>query len=342
MNTTSRAAGASPVMIALAMGALYFFWGSTYYGIKVAVEGYPPFFMAAVRNIIAGLLIYAFVRARGSPPPPLGAWKRSAIIGGLLLLGGNGLVTFASQYAPSGLIAVIVAMLPLWMVLLDRPRNDDGTRARISPIILTGVLVGLTGVILLIAPKIAHAFAGPRDGVHTMEAVAVGAALISSLSWATGSIYSRRSQNPNPRWPVRAPASPFRDTGMQLICGGALLMIASVIVGEPWRLRSSVVFASPWPTVAVAYLIVFGSLVGYSAYIWLLGVIPAARVATYAYVNPVVALLIGWAVGGEALSGRTMLAASIIIGSVAVIVTARASAPPAAPGDQPKPAENPE
>ncbi len=335
MNTPSRPR-ASPVMIALAMGSLYFFWGSTYLGIKEAVQGYPPFFMAAVRNLIAGLLIYGFVRLRGAARPSPVAWNRAAIIGGLLLLGGNGLVTLASRYAPSGLIAVIVGMLPLWMVVLDRPRDPSGRRVNPSPVILIGVLVGLAGVVFLVAPRIVAAVGASGTGDKTLEALAIGACLVSSLSWACGSIYSRRSRNAD-----GAGDFPFRDTGMQLICGGVLLLLASLALGEPARLSSSTAFASYKPTFALAYLIVFGSLVGYSSYIWLLSVAPAARVATYAYVNPIVAVTIGWAIGGEALSPRTIAAATIIIGSVAVIVTARASAPPT-PGEKAEGAEQAE
>ena len=325
METPSRPR-ASPVMIALAMGALYFFWGSTYLGIKIAVEGYEPFFMAAVRNLIAGALIYAFVRLRGAPAPTRESWKVAAIVGGLLLLGGNGLVTYASRYAPSGVVSVIVATLPLWMVLLDRPRLEDGSRSRVGAVVVGGVLIGFAGVIVLIAPMIAAALGASADGVQAMEGVAVAICLISSLCWAVGSMYSKRTR-------ARGEGgSPFRDTGMQLLCGGMMLLIASVALGEPWRMTTEKVFATPWPTVAIAYLVVFGSLVGYSAYIWLLSVAPAPRVATYAYVNPIVALLIGWAIGGEQLSTRTIVAASIIIGSVAVIVSARAS-PAAAKSD---------
>lgn len=326
---------ASKASVALAMGALYFFWGSTYLGIKVAVEGYEPFFMAGIRNLIAGILIYTFVRARGTPKPSLHDWKAATIVGGLLLLGGNGLVTYASRYAPSGLVSVIVATMPLWMVLLDRPRDADGKRSPYRPVVLAGVLVGLCGVILLIAPKIAAALHATADGVSTMEAVAMGAALVSPFSWAVGSIISKRTSGAST---VSSPTvSPWRNTGMQLICGGVLLGVASVAMGEPGRMDSGKMFASPWPTLSIAYLVVFGSLVGYSAYIWLLGVIPAAQVATYAYVNPIVALALGWALGGEGLSGRALLAATIIIGSVAVIVTARASPAPAPPGDEARP-----
>ena len=313
---------ASPLLIALAMGSLYFFWGSTYYAIKVAVEGYEPFFMAGVRNLIAGAIIYGFVRARGAARPTLASWKTATVIGGLLLVGGNGLVTYASRHVPSGLVSVIVATMPLWLVLMDRPRGADGQRPGISPVVLAGLLAGLAGVVLLIAPKIAAALGATSDGVHTVEGLALGAAMLSPLCWAIGSVYSKR---------VRAThgngQQPFRDTGMQLLSGGALLMVASVALGEPWRMSAAKVFASPWPTVSIVYLVVLGSLVGYSAYIWLLSVAPAARVATYAYVNPVVALVIGWALGGEALTARAMLAASIIIASVAVIVTARSAAP---------------
>jgi drug/metabolite transporter (DMT)-like permease len=314
------------MLIALAMFSLYFFWGSTYLAIRWAVQGYPPFCMAGLRNFSAGVILYAFVRLRGGPRPVLREWLTSTIIGGMLLLGGNGLVTFASKSLPSGLVAVLIAMLPLWMVILDRPRGADGARARINPVVLMGVVIGFCGVALLIAPKILAAISQLSENGSDvrMQGIAAACTVFSSLSWATGSLYSRRVGNSG------GPRVLFRNTGMQLICGGTLLLLVSCAVEHPWTLTREAVFASPWPTISLVYLVVFGSLVGYSSYIWLLGVIPASRIATYAYVNPIVAIVLGWLVGGEKLTLRVLAAATIIVASVAVIVSSRgkSSAPP--------------
>src|ERR1043165_2442585 len=233
---------ASPLLVALAMFSLYFFWGSTYLAIRWAVQGYPPFFMAAIRNLAAGLIVYAFVRARGAPRPAIGEWKSTAIVGAMLLLGGNGLVTFASKYLPSGLVAVLVAMLPLWMVLLDRPRGADGRRAGINPVVLAGVIIGFCGVALLIAPKIVDAIRHlGESGDARMQGVAAACTIVSSLSWACGSLYSRRVGKNGGSQHL------FRNTGMQLMCGGGLLLIASLAFEHPWTVSRETVFASPWP-----------------------------------------------------------------------------------------------
>lgn len=320
---------ASPLLIALAMFSIYFFWGSTYLAIRWAVQGYPAFFMAALRNVVAGVILYSFVRVRGAPRPSPGEWKTTAIIGAMLLLGGNGMVTFASKYLPSGLVAVLIAMLPLWMVILDRPRGTDGKRAGVNPVILSGVIIGFCGVALLIAPKIVDALGhlGEAGSDAKMQGIAAACTIVSSLSWACGSLYSRRAgKNGGSQYL-------FRNTGMQLMCGGGLLLSASLAFEHPWTLSRETVYASPWPTISLVYLIIFGSLVGYSSYIWLLGVVPASRIATYAYVNPVVAIVLGWLLGGEVLSTRVLVAAGIIIASVAVIVSSRGkSASPAQNG----------
>lgn len=310
-----------PLLIALAMASLYFFWGSTYLGIRVGVQGYEPFFLAGVRNLIAGMLLYLFTRVRGVAKPAVGDWKSSVIVGALLLVGGNGIVTYASQYLPSGFIAVLVAMLPLWMVILDSSGTNRDAR------VLAGVGVGFCGVILLVAPKILDAIEHPKSD-SLMQGLAAGCCVVSSLSWACGSLFSRKLPK------AASPLVAIRSTGMQLICGGIFLLIVSSAMGEFGRLSEEKMFASWKPTGALVYLIVFGSIVGYSSYIWLLGVIPASRVATYAYVNPVVAVFLGWLLYDEVLSARTLLAAAIIIASVAVTVSARPRSRAAATASQ--------
>lgn len=299
--------GAPVWLVGAALVCLYVVWGSTYLGIKWAVEGFPPLFLAGVRSLIAGGLIYGVARARGAERPTRAQWRAAAVIGGLLLLGGNGAVTVASQWVPSSVCALIVAALPVWMVVLDR----RGPRA--SVVTWTGVVVGLAGVALLIGPRVVEAVRGGAWS-NGGGAQALGMTLLvgSSICWASGSLYARSA----PR-----PASGLASVGMQLTCGGALLMVASAAMGEPARLSLEAMFGQARPGLALAYLIVFGSVLGYTSYIWLLEVASPAVVSTYAYVNPVVAVALGAWLGGERLSARVLMAAAVILAGVVVIVS---------------------
>ncbi len=292
-----------------AFAAVYVIWGSTYLAIRFAIETLPPFLMAAVRFLVAGTLLYIWRRARGAPPPTPRQWRAAAIVGTLLLLGGNGAVVWAEQFVPSGIAALIVAVVPLWMVLLDwlGPRG-----ARPPGLVLVGLAVGFAGVAVLIGP--AALLRGASTRVNPIGAAAL---VLGSLAWATGSLYSRSAP---------LPPAPLLATGMQMLCGGVALLIAGVVTGEAAAVHASVI--STRSALALLYLIVFGAIVGYSAYIWLLRNVPAAQVSTYAYVNPVVAVLLGWALAGETLTARTLLAAAIIVASVAVITAARPRARP--------------
>ncbi|MBX3359680.1 MAG: EamA family transporter [Phycisphaeraceae bacterium] len=314
-------------MVATAYLSLYFFWGSTYLGIKWAVlggvpgepnVGIPAFFLAGVRSVIAGVLMYVFLRWRGEARPTPRQWRSMAVVGTLLLLGGNGLVTFAVQYIPSGVAAVLIALLPIWMLVLEGFWGGAPLRERVSPALIAGIVIGLAGVGLLLWPKI-QPLLGAGDGrSHVLEAVGAGAVLLSSFCWANGSLYSRRLAGRG-----GLPSSPFIGTAMQLICGGAALLVVSALLRE-WRLMTfEGIFGSPRPIASLAYLIFAGSLIGYTAYIWLLGVSTPGKIATYAYVNPIVALVIGSVVGKEELTGRVFLAAGLIIAGVVVIVTLR-------------------
>lgn len=284
--------------VVAAFAAVYIIWGSTYLAILYAIETLPPFLMASVRFVIAGTLLYAWSLPR-APRRPTGAeWRAAFVIGGLLLLGGNGAVVWAEQMVPSGIAALLVAVTPCWMVLLGwlwHGARRPGLRT------VTGLLLGFGGIALLIGPS---ALVG-SGSVHPAGALVL---MLGSLCWATGSIYSKK-----------APTAPgaLLATGMQMLMGGGLLFLAGVVTGELGRLDPGAV--SLRSALAVLYLIVFGALVGYSAYVWLLRVSTPARVSTYAYVNPVVAVLLGWAIAGEALSLRMGLAAVIIIAGVALI-----------------------
>lgn len=326
---TSPSRAASTLMIVLAFFCLYFFWGSTYLALRWAREGFPPFFLSGIRNLTAGLIIHLLLNLRGVPRATPGEWKISAVIGALLLVGGNGLVTFASGVLPSSLVAVLIAMLPMWMVILDRPKQTDGRRDPLNLVILAGVLVGFGGVLILVIPKLHVALTHLGDHSARMEALAAAATVTSSLCWACGSIYSARTRR---RGLIRAGA--FRMTGMQLIVGGAMLLAISMAARE--HVSGADVLKTWFPLASLGYLIVFGSLLGFTSYIWLLGVVPSSRISTYAYVNPVVAVALGWLFAGEKLTIWVAVAAAVIIASVAVIVSARSNAPTTS-GDQPGP-----
>jgi drug/metabolite transporter (DMT)-like permease len=281
-----------------AFAAVYLVWGSTYLAIRYAIETLPPFVMAGARFIFAGLILIVWALVRGAEFPTARHWGSAAIVGAFLLLGGNAAVVWAEQRVPSGLAAVLVATVPLWMVVIDRLRpggRHPGGR------VLLGVALGLAGVGLLVG----HGeFAGGR-GVDTAGALALVA---GSLSWALGSLYAKSA---------KLPSSPTLATGMEMLCGGLLLLIAGSITGEWAGLDLAQVSARSW--VSLAYLVTFGSLIGFTAYIYVLARTTPAMATTYAFVNPVVAVFLGWAIAGEPVTARTAIAASIIVAAVVVI-----------------------
>lgn len=283
-----------------AFAAVYIIWGSTYLAIRFAIQTLPPFFMAGARFIVAGAILYAWARWRGAEKPEKRHWVSTGIIGGLLLLGGNGGVVWAEQKVPSGLAALMVATVPLWMVILDWARRGGthpGGRA------VAGLALGFCGVAVLAM----QGGAGVATRVAPAGAVALG---IATLSWAIGSLYSRRAA---------LPRSSLLATAMEMLAGGALLFIAGLATGEAARFSVGAVDARS--ALSLLYLTVFGSLVGFSAYIYLLKVSTPARVSTYAYVNPVIAVFLGWSLGGEPVSVPMLVSAAVIIASVALITT---------------------
>lgn len=286
-----------------AFAAIYFIWGSTYLSIRFAIETVPPFLMASARFIVAGVMLYGLARLGGTPQPTRSQWGAAAVVGGLLLLGGNGGVVWAEQSVPSGLTALLVAIVPLWMVLLDWVRRGG---IRPNGGVAVGLALGLTGVVLLV---------GPDELVGGGHVNLIGAAvlMLASFSWAAGSLYSRHA---------RLPASPLLATGMEMLMGGGLLLAMGSASGDWARLNYSAV--SLRSILALGYLIVFGSLIGFTSYIWLLRVTTLTRASTYAYVNPVVAVFLGWALGDEPLTLRTLLAAAVIVTAVVVITTYQA------------------
>jgi drug/metabolite transporter (DMT)-like permease len=288
---------ASPVAVWAAMFSIYIIWGSTYLGIKFAVDTMPPFTMAAARFLIAGAILFALRRAAGDPIPRRIEMRSAATIGLFLLVGGNGAVTWAEQTIPSGLAALMVSSAPLWMITLDA-LLPGGKRPPMR--VLLGVSIGFGGVLLLLWP-------GQNSGMLDLNPLGTGALIFATLAWSFGSIYSRY---------LNLPASPMMGTAVEMLAGGAMLLAIGGITGELGRLNPA--GFSMQSILALAYLTIFGSLVAFTAYTWLLRVAPTSLVSTYAYVNPLVALSIGALLGNETFSPRTLAAAAIILGSVAL------------------------
>ena len=293
--------------MAAAFAAIYLIWGSTYLGIRFAIETLPPFLMAAIRFLIAGTLLYTRARLRGAPPGTRVQWRDAAILGGLMLLGGNGGVTWAEQRVPSGLAALLIATIPLWMVVLDALRPGGAWPGRR---VTFGVGMGLIGILLLIGP-------GQITGSRSIDTLGAAVLLFAALSWAIGSLYVRRAQ---------LPAAPLQGTAMEMLAGSLWLFLAGGVSGEWGRLDLASVSVRSW--MALGYLVVFGSIIAFSAYVWLLRVSTPARASTYAFVNPVVAVFLGWALADEPLTAQTLLAAAVIVAAVAMITTGRSSAQP--------------
>ena len=307
--------GASPrTRVMLAFAAVYVLWGSTYLAIRFGVETIPPFVLAGTRHLTAGLVLYAFLRARGAARPERVHWKSAFAVGGLMLLGGNGLVTWAEQKVPSGIAALIVASVPIWMNLFEAIER----RRRPGRALVAGLLLGIGGIALLVGP------AGPAGRAH-IDPVGAIALLCAALCWSFGSLYSRRAP---------LPSATLTATAMEMIGGGVLLWLLGLALGEGAKLHPSLVSARS--ALSLAYLVVFGSLLGFTAYVWLLKNTTAARVSTYAYVNPVVAVILGALFAGEAITLRVLAAAVVIVGSVALIILSKTRAARGQPAVEPE------
>ena len=305
----TRTARPSGALVLAAFAAVYLAWGSTYAAIRIAIDTMPPLLMAGARFLLAGTLLYAIMRLRGEPAPERRHWKNTAIIGMLLLMFGNGGVTMAERTVPSAIVALLVAMVPRWMVLLEWLR-PGGTRPTGRTIL--GLVIGFGGIVLLVGP-------GSLMGGERVDPLGAGIVTVGALAWAFGSIWSRSAD---------LPRNPLVATGMEMAWGGFGLLLAGTLRGELGVLDPSAFTTRS--VLAYFYLVIAGSLIGFSAYIWLLRVSTPARVSTYAYVNPVVAVLLGWALLDEPLTGRVLAAAAVIIAAVMVITLGKR---PQAAGD---------
>ena len=287
----------------VALLALYIVWGSTYLAIRFTVETFPPFLQASLRFLISGAVLFAWRRAVGDSKPTGSNWKATAIVGTLLLLGGNGLVSLAERTVPSGIAALMIATSPFWLVLFEAFRSG-GVKPTWQSIL--GLVVGFGGVFLLIGPA---SITGAHEPIEPFGAILL---LIAPVLWAMGSIYAKGAD---------MPSSGLLSTGMQMLMGSVSLFIVSVVTGELNGFSFGHVSMRSWW--GLAYLIAFGSLVGFVSYGYLLHNAPISLMSTYAYVNPVVAVFMGWIFAGELLNTRIALATAIIIGSVILINYAR-------------------
>jgi drug/metabolite transporter (DMT)-like permease len=295
----------SGAAIVAAFATIYLVWGSTYLGIRVAVETIPSFLMAGSRFAIAGVLVLGFLLARGQSWPSARQWRDQAISGAFMLLGGNSVVSWAEQRTPSGITSLVLGAGPLIVVAIDWIRPGGG---RPTASMAIGVVVGIAGIILLLGP-------GAIPAGWKPPAACLAALFASSLCWWTGSFYSKHT---------RDKPSPLMASAMQMVCGSICILLVSIVLREWTHFHFSAVAGRSWA--AFAYLVTVGSIVVFPVYVWLLGNSTPAKVSTFAYVNPVIAMFLGWAILGEPLNGRIILAAAIIIGAVAVITVGKARA----------------
>ena len=285
--------GVTPLQVFLALAAVYLIWGSTYLGIRIALEAYPPFLMGGLRFVAAGSLLYGFLRLRGHAPPTRAQWRNAMVLGLLLVMLGNGLVNFAEMTVSSGLAAVAIASMPLWVGMFSAFRGRHPSRVE-----WLGLGVGFAGVVWL---NLGSAMSASLPGMLAL--------LVATLSWAFGSVWSRG----------RDLAPPFMNTAAQMLCGGAMMGLLGLLLGE--RMHEVPPLR---PSLAVLYLITFGSIVAYSAYSWLLLHVRPALATSYAYVNPPIAVLLGMLTLGEYVDARMVGAMVVILSGVLIITLAKA------------------
>lgn len=290
------------IKIVFAFAAIYIIWGTTYLAIRLAVETIPPFFMAGTRFLIAGIITFVILRARGIPIPKRFHWRSAVIIGAFLVVGGNGLVTWSEQQIPSGIAALVVATVPMWITLFGWLIYRG---ARPSKQIVIGLAFGFIGIGLLIGP-------GQLLGTATFDLPSMLVLLLAPILWSYGSLYSRQANLPD---------NIFMSTAMEMLAGGVLLLIAGLLTGEAADLNVAEI--SRQSLVAMLYLTVFGSIIALTAYVWLLKTVHPSRAATYTYVNPIIAIFLGWLVLSEPLTPLMILAVVIILLAVVLITAHR-------------------
>jgi drug/metabolite transporter (DMT)-like permease len=288
-------------LVLVAFAAVYVVWGSTYLAIRIGIESFPPLILAGLRHITAGLILYPLVRWKTGIRPTAINWRTAVVTGFLLMFAGNGGVSWAEQTVPSGIAALLVATVSLWLVIVDWLRPGG-----VKPVlrVVIGLLIGFAGLALLVGP--AH-----LGGSERVDPRGAAVLVVASLAWACGSLYSKHGG---------MPSSAMLGVAMQSLTGGVILLIVSLFAGEYHALHLGAISMRSW--LALTYLIVFGSGIGFSAYLYILQKSTAARVGTYPFVNPVVALFLGWLILGEIITMRTVIAAAIILTAVILVITA--------------------
>jgi drug/metabolite transporter (DMT)-like permease len=294
------------LQVIAALFAVYFFWGGTYLAMKVAIETIPPFLMGGLRFFTAGALVYLWECRKGGSQPKKSQWLSAAAVSILLLVLSMGGLVWAQQFIPTSIAAIIFATVPFWMALIDWAFCGG---KRPNPLVVLGLSVGFGGVILLVNNSVTQGSDSPSDWLGYLVAT------LAAISWAWGSLCSRTT---------RLPESPFMSVALQNLTGGAVYFLLSLLLGE-WS-RFSLGNLSVSSVLSLIYLIIFGSLIGFGAYIWLLKSTDPTIVSTYAYVNPVVAVFLGWLLAGEQLSSADTCAAAIILCAVIIITKAQSTA----------------
>jgi drug/metabolite transporter (DMT)-like permease len=296
-----QAPARATTLVLVAFGVVYLIWGSTYLAMRVGIESFPPLLLAGSRHLLTGLILYPLLRWKTRERPSWAQWRTAIVTGCLLLFIGNGGVCVAELTVSSGVTALLVATVSLWMVLVDWLR-PGGTRP--LPRVAAGIVLGFGGLALLVGPA-------NLGGSKRIDPVGAGILVVASLAWACGSLYSKHGV---------LPKSPMLGVAMQGLAGGSALWIAGFFTGEVRALHVASISTRSW--IALAYLIVFGSTIGFTAYLYILKRSTAARVGTYAFVNPVVALFLGWLIIGESITMRTVIAAAVILTAVLLVITA--------------------
>lgn len=302
--------GRDSALILASFAAVYLVWGSTFLAIRLGIESIPPLLLAGFRHLATGIILYPVMRWKTGERPSAANWRAGFITGCLLLVIGNGGVCLAERTVPSGVAALLVATVSLWMVLIDWLR-PGGTRP--VPRVIAGLILGFAGLALLVGPK-------NLGGSGRVDPKGVAILAMASFAWAAGSIYSKHGRLPN---------SPMLGAAMQTLSGGVVLWSLGALTGETREFHLAGIHLRSW--LALAYLVAFGSMIGFTAYIYLLKKSTATKVATYALVNPVVALFLGWLMVGEAITLRTLLATAVILTSVVLVITAPHRQPSAIP-----------
>jgi drug/metabolite transporter (DMT)-like permease len=288
--------------ILTAFVAVYFVWGTTYLAIKYAIETIPPFMMMGMRSLLAGIVLYAWGRLRGDTNVVRKQLPSLVLIGALFFLIGHGALAWAQQTVPSGVAALLVSSEPIIIALFEPLFTREG---RVGKRTVLGMLIGISGIAVLVLPQGLN-----FENVNLLGSFGI---LIGASSWASGAIYSRVA---------KLPRSPLITGGLQLLSGGTLLILMSFILGEWSDFNFSQVVVRSW--LGLTYLVVFGSIITFSAYTWLLTVTSATRISTHTFINPIVAVIAGWAFGGEALTKEMLIAAVLIIMSVYLVLFRKA------------------